>query len=95
MRAPHLRLRLAGIVMLGVLLGVAPGARTQSSGGPYEIRAHAAASGGAAQAGSFGLHGVVGQASAGTAAGGVYAASVGLLRQRAALPDALFADGFE
>jgi hypothetical protein len=77
------------------LMLAASATHPQSSGGNYQIKAHALDAGGRASGGIYSVHGVIGQAAASTATGGSYSASSGLLRRRAALPDALFANGFE
>lgn len=78
-----------------LLLVVGSATYPQSSGGAYEVRAHALSSGGRASAGSFSVHAVIGQAAVGTSNGAAFSVSAGLLRQRAALPEAVFANGFE
>ncbi len=68
---------------------------SQSSGGAYELRAHALDSGGRSSGGIYSVQGLIGQAATSTSSAGVYRITAGLLRQRPALPDAVFSDGFE
>jgi hypothetical protein len=86
---------LLALLLLLLLLAYARESQSQASGGVFEIRAHALDSGGPVSGGSFAVHGVIGQPVAVTSSGGVYSATLGLLRQREPLTDAIFANGFE
>lgn len=91
-RRSHL---LLALLLLLLLLAYARESQSQSSGGAYELRAHTLDAGGAIAGGALAVHGVIGQAVVVTSSGGVYTATLGLLRQREPLSDALFASGFE
>lgn len=88
----HLRKLVLGA---GVFLACATASYSQSSGGIYEVRAHALDSGGRSTGGVYAVQSVLGQATTTLSNGGVFSASTGLLRQRDPLPDAIFANGFE
>ena len=92
MRAWHVLLpaALAGFALHG-------GTRAQSGGGPHAIPAHAiAAGGGRSTGGAFELDGTIAQHVVGPpASGGPFLLVPGFRRQRSALADGLFGDGFE
>lgn len=85
----------AVLLGIGLMLLGAGMAHSQSSGGAYELRAHALDSGGRSSGGIYSVHGVIGQAANSTSSAGVYSITAGLLHQRPALPDAVFSNGFE
>jgi hypothetical protein len=86
---------LLALLLLLLLLAYARESQSQASGGVFELRAHALDSGGAASGGVFAVHAAIGQPVVVVSSGGVYSATLGLLRQREPLSDTIFANGFE